>query len=227
MKDHNQSQCAICGIELSKRACRRADGLAPPFCPTRNHKNLQHKSFKEFEKPEIRRLAKESAIQEGEGYANREKSYWGLRPVKSRLEEIIEFSNRMNYRHLGLAFCVGLRSEAKALTMLLKDRGFQVSSAICKVGNIDKNLIDVRDDQKIVCNQPESMCNPVFQADIFNHEQTEFNILLGLCVGHDSLFFKYSKAPCTVFAVKDRLLGHNPLAAIYTLDSYYRALKSI
>jgi uncharacterized metal-binding protein len=69
------------------------------------------------------------------------------------------------------------------------------------------------------------MCNPVLQAMILNDEKTQFNILLGLCVGHDSLFFKYAQAPCTVLAVKDRLLGHNPLAAVYTLDSYYRALK--
>ena len=54
---------------------------------------------------------------------------------------------------------------------------------------------------------------------------TEFNILLGLCVGHDSLFLKYADAPCTVLAVKDRVTGHNPLAAVYTIDSYYRALK--
>ena len=50
---------------------------------------------------------------------------------------------------------------------------------------------------------------------------TQLNILLGLCVGHDSLFIKYSEAPVTVFAVKDRVLGHNPIAAIYTANSYY------
>jgi uncharacterized metal-binding protein len=48
---------------------------------------------------------------------------------------------------------------------------------------------------------------------------------MGLCVGHDSLFLKYSNALCTVLAAKDRLLGHNPLAAIYTIESYYRSLK--
>jgi len=69
------------------------------------------------------------------------------------------------------------------------------------------------------------MCNPIMQALILNDEKTDFNILLGLCVGHDSLFLKYSKALCTVFAVKDRLLGHNPMAAIYNIDSYYRDLK--
>lgn len=68
------------------------------------------------------------------------------------------------------------------------------------------------------------MCNPITQAYLLNEEKTEFNILLGLCVGHDSLFLKNAEAPCTVLAVKDRLLGHNPLAAIYTAESYYRAL---
>ncbi|MDP6393912.1 MAG: hypothetical protein QF466_00465 [Desulfobacterales bacterium] len=49
--------------------------------------------------------------------------------------------------------------------------------------------------------------------------------IMRIYCGHDSLFLRYSKAPCTVLAVKDRLLGHNPLAAIYNIDSYYRALK--
>ena len=69
------------------------------------------------------------------------------------------------------------------------------------------------------------MCNPIGQAMIMNEAKTQFNVVLGLCVGHDSLFFKYSEALCTVLAVKDRLLGHNPLAAIYTSDSYYKFLK--
>ena len=55
--------------------------------------------------------------------------------------------------------------------------------------------------------------------------RSQFNVLLGLCVGHDSLFFRYAEAPCTVLAVKDRLLGHNPLAAVYEYESYYRYLK--
>ena len=69
------------------------------------------------------------------------------------------------------------------------------------------------------------MCNPIYQAKILNKAKTEFNILLGLCVGHDSLFFKYAKAPTTVLAVKDRVTGHNPLAAIYLSHSYYRKIR--
>ena len=34
-------------------------------------------------------------------------------------------------------------------------------------------------------------------------------------MGHDSLFYKHSKAPVTTLVVKDRKLGHNPVAALY------------
>ena len=69
------------------------------------------------------------------------------------------------------------------------------------------------------------MCNPLLQAEVLNQEKTEFNVVLGLCVGHDSLFLKKSDALCTVLAAKDRVTGHNPLAALYTLHSYYQKLK--
>jgi len=55
-----------------------------------------------------------------------------------------------------------------------------------------------------------------------NKSKTDLNILLGLCVGHDSLFIKYSDAPITVLAVKDRVMGHNPLAAVYLSNGYYK-----
>ena len=68
----------------------------------------------------------------------------------------------------------------------------------------------------------EVMCNPIGQALLMNQEQTQFNILLGLCVGHDTLALKYLEAPVTVLAVKDRVAGHNPLAPIYVANSYYK-----
>ena len=68
------------------------------------------------------------------------------------------------------------------------------------------------------------MCNPIAQAEILNREGTDFNIAVGLCVGHDSLLFKYAKSLTTVLIAKDRVLGHNPAAALYTSSSYYRKL---
>ncbi len=59
------------------------------------------------------------------------------------------------------------------------------------------------------------MCNSVTQAKLLNKAKTDLNVLVGLCVGHDSLFIKFSKAPVTVLAAKDRVLAHNPLAALY------------
>ena len=115
--------------------------------------------------------------------------------------------------------------QASRARILLSDRGFVLISAICKVGRVPKEQIGIRDEQKISVGNFEAMCNPISQASILNEEKTDFNILLGLCVGHDSLFLKYAEAPCTVLAVKDRVFGHNPLAAIYNIDSYYRYLK--
>ena len=40
-------------------------------------------------------------------------------------------------------------------------------------------------------------------------------ILDGLCVGHDSLFFKYSEAFTTVLIARDSVLGHNRAIALY------------
>lgn len=45
---------------------------------------------------------------------------------------------------------------------------------------------------------------------VLNDLQTDLNIIVGLCIGHDILFTKYSEAPVTTFIVKDRVTGHNP-----------------
>lgn len=68
------------------------------------------------------------------------------------------------------------------------------------------------------------MCNPILQAKILNKEKTDLNIVTRLCVGHDRMFYKYSDALVITTVVKDRVLGHNPVAAIYQLDSYYKKL---
>ena len=111
-------------------------------------------------------------------------------------------------------FCVGLRREAAIVHKIFEGQGLEVISIVCKVGKVPKEALGLSDAQKVAPGSPESMCNPILQALIANHHQSQFNVLLGLCVGHDSLFFRYAEAPCTVLAVKDRLLGHNPLAAV-------------
>jgi len=96
---------------------------------------------------------------------------------------------------------------------------------LAEAGRTPKEMVGITDKDKIHRGTDEAMCNPIFQAKLLNQSKTELNILLGLCVGHDSLFFKHAEAPTTVLAVKDRVTGHNPLAAIYLSDSYFRKIK--
>jgi uncharacterized metal-binding protein len=217
--------CARCPFDTRQRLCQKEDGNSPPYCPTQNYKNAIERALMELKKPEVLEFARQASIQEGEGYANRELGYENVKPVKPRILETMEFAHRMNYKRLGLVFCIGLAKEAKVVEKLLSSSDFEVVSALCKLGREPKETIGIQDDQKIRIGCFESMCNPIAQAFVLNENKTEFNIVMGLCVGHDSLFLKYAEAPCTVLAAKDRLLGHNPLAAIYTIDSYYRSLK--
>jgi len=224
MKD-DLPNCARCSFKMIERLCKTEDGKAPPYCPTQNRQELFAQCQKEYEKPEVLEFVKQASIQEGEGYGQRELGYSHVKPIKPRIQEIIEFAQKMKYKRLGFVFCVGLRKEARVVEKLFSSNGFEVVSVVCKVGRVPKEKIGVRDDQKISIGHFEAMCNPVLQAFVLNEEKCEFNVIMGLCVGHDSLVFKYAEAPCTVLAAKDRLLGHNPLAAIYNIDSYYRSLK--
>lgn len=220
------SQCALCPFESARRVCRSEEGKAPPFCPTVNETETMGRCLEEYDESAVCAFALNSSIQEAEAYADRELGYDRARPARPRLAEIAAFARRMGYRKLGLAFCSGLRSEAKVVEQFYSAQGFEMVSVMCKAGGVPKERIGVRDEQKVAPGTYETMCNPVFQAEVMNREGTELNVVMGLCVGHDSLFFRYAKAPCTVFAVKDRVLGHNPLAAVYTLDGYYRYLKA-
>lgn len=64
------------------------------------------------------------------------------------------------------------------------------------------------------------------QARILNDAGCDLNVIVGLCVGHDTLFMRHAEAPVTYLVVKDRVLAHNPAAALYTKGSYYKRLLS-
>lgn len=193
--------CAYC----QKHSCHKNElENAPKNCPTQNEKEQLNKIKNKYQETENYNIAKASAEVVMDNYG-----------AKPRVKEIIDFCNKMGYKKLGLAFCVGLSREANIFNQILIKHGFTVESIICKIGNVNRQEIGIEN-----CNVP--MCNPIAQAEFLNNEKTEFNIVLGLCVGHDTLFFKYSKAPVTVLAVKDRALAHNPLGALYLADSYYK-----
>jgi len=219
------SKCAECGLESPERICMTPEGRGSKNCPTLLQKETLAEANQEYRENETYKFAQKASMQEADCYANRDQQPYVMQPSKTRMVEIYEFAEKMNYKRLGLAFCIGLAKEAQIVAQILRDRGFEVVSVLCKAGRTSKDMIGITDKDKIYRGTDEAMCNPIFQAKLLNRAQTELNILLGLCVGHDSLFFKHAQAPTTVLAVKDRVTGHNPLAAIYLSDSYYRKIK--
>lgn len=199
--------CDVC----TKYVCRTGNlEEAPLNCPCRELDNIEEVKKFYLEKENMN-LAHNSARVESEGYCK-----------QTRVEEIINFANKCGYKKLGLAFCVGLSKEAKIFASILRNHEFEVESLACKNGSVLKEFIGISNEEQVRPCTYEPMCNPIGQAKLLNQSGTQLNILLGLCVGHDSLFLKYSEAPVTVFAVKDRVLGHNPLAAIYMAEGYYK-----
>lgn len=200
----------------------------PSNCPTKTKAGVIKRALREYDAPEVREFARQASIQEAECYMNMPE---GLTTRYPRVEEVAQFAKKMGYKKLGVAFCEGLRGEAETLNTILENRGFDVVSVCCKVGGTPKETIGVKDEEKIITKfrgpgHWETMCSPITQAEILNDEGVEFNILVGLCVGHDSLFFKYAQAPVTVLVAKDRVFGHNPVAGLYLSSSvYYRKLR--
>lgn len=222
------SQCAACPFVKADRICKKEDketARHPATCATAGANDVLARALAEYDRdPEIARFARNAVAQEGSGYEEVPGLPGAVRPLKTRIQEVCEFCERMGYHHLGLAFCMGLSDEARILNKTLEARGFEVTSVICKVGGHPKETLGIAPQEKILPDRYETMCNPIAQALLLNDAGTEFNLLLGLCVGHDSLFLKYSQAMCTVIAVKDRLLGNNPLGAIYS--GYYKYLQT-
>jgi len=214
--------CAKCGS--IEKFCQVESGKGPIWCPTKKEKKMLKEALKKYDDPKFREFAKLASIQEGSCYINRDVKPFVMFPTKSRLEELIEFSHRMGYKKLGLAFCAGLTNEAFILSRILEGNRFEVVSVCCKVGRVPKERIGLKEEEKVKIGEFDAMCNPIMQAMILNRAKTDFNIMLGLCIGHDSLFLKFIDGLTTVFAVKDRITGHNPLAAIYTSHSYYKRM---
>ena len=203
-------KCAICNV----RACSLEPGTKPhpTFCAMSQENEALDAARAAYADPEIQRLALAAAQTEADRYPN-----------ETRLEETMSFARRIGAQHLGIANCAGLMHEARLLTEIFEENGFKVSSVCCKVGAIPKEEIGIKDEEKIRPGGWETLCSPIGQAKLLHEAGTDLNVMVGLCVGHDTLFFKHSEAPVTVLIAKDRVTGHNPAAALYTSHSYYRS----
>lgn len=199
--------CIDCGVTN----CNKMDKEYPDFCVTTHpNEEAMKEAMSCYEVEENQKIAIAAAEVEHEGYCR-----------LTRVEEIIEFAKKMEVKKIGIATCVGLIRESRMLARILRAHGFEVCGIACKAGVVPKAEIGIpKECEEIGIN----MCNPIHQAKYLNAEKTDLNVVVGLCVGHDSLFYKYSDAITTTAVTKDRVLGHNPVATLYTAESYYKKL---
>lgn len=197
----------------------------PGNCPSRMHDDIIQEAFARYRGDSAdARLAQVAAKVEGLGYqpspeSNDVNARW------TRVEDTIALAKLMGYRKIGIATCIGLLEETKQLCAILEAQGLEPQSVCCKAGSIDKLELGLSEHDKVRPGTFEPACNPIAQAEICNSIGTEMNIIVGLCVGHDMLFNKYSQAPVTTLVCKDRVTGHNPCAALYGQNFYYKRLQ--
>lgn len=203
--------CLSC-VDCHVYHCFYEDSKYPDFCLTTNMDSDTYKrAMDALNGPEDNRIAVAAAQVEYEGYGKR-----------TRVEEVIQFARKIGAKKLGIATCLGLIEESRTLAKILRTNGFEVYGVICKTGATLKTEIGIPKECEAV---GANMCNPVLQAELLNDAGTDLNLLMGLCVGHDSLFIKHSNALVTSVVTKDRVLAHNPVAALYQADFYYKRIK--
>lgn len=206
-----EATCSDCGVV----SCYRRDKNFPTFCLTAAADSNALSEVIETYRGDGEDALIARAAAEVEG------TYYGK---LTRVEEIIAFANRIGAKRIGIATCVGLIEETRIFVKVVEAHGLETYAVLCKVGSVDKTEIGIPDALKIMKGCHEAICNPIFQARILNEQKTDLNVIVGLCVGHDSLFMKHSDAPVTTLITKDRVLAHNPAAALYTAGFYYKRL---
>lgn len=226
-----QPSCSSCSTVWEKTGatnCWAEPGKGPAkpaYCPSDPHAEIIDESFAKYnDDNEDARLANVAARVEGLCYqpipgSDAVNARW------TRVEDMIALCKLMKYEKIGIATCVGLLDETNRLSEILTAQGLQPYSACCKAGSIDKLKLNLKEEDKVRPGTFEPACNPIAQAEILNAEGMEMNIIMGLCVGHDMLFNKYSDAPVTTLVVKDRVTGHNPATVLYGQNFYYKRLQ--
>ena len=209
--------CADCKVRVCGNAEYSHDTNYPAFCPTPGLQEGQVQGEVLAEAMELynegrnREIMIAAAEVESEGYC-----------VWPRVEEIMRFAEKLGAKKIGIATCVGLLNEASLFADILRARGFEPVGIGCKAGSQLKTSVGISE----ACTEiGPVMCNPILQAKKLEAEGTDLNVVVGLCVGHDSLFYKYSAAPATTLITKDRVTGHNPAGPLYTSKSYYKKLS--
>ena len=234
MSDESPVSCSKCAAVWQKCGttnCWSGDpATAPPrpsHCPSGTSEAVISESFARYtDNSDDARLAFNAARVEGLCYqplpgSDAVVARW------TRVEDTIALIKLMGWRRIGIATCIGLLAETESLAAILTAQGIEPLSVCCKSGSIDKLKLGLTEEDKVRPGTFEPACNPIAQAELCNRAGTDMNIIIGLCVGHDMLFNKYSQAPVTTLVCKDRVTGHNPAAVLYGQNFYYKRLQKI
>ncbi len=129
-----------------------------------------------------------------------------LNPKVDRVDEIIAYCKEAGIKKIGIANCISFNKQTERLKNVFRENGLEVESAHCKLGRVKFN--------ELLPGYKGTSCNPAGQAEFLDENDTELNIMLGLCLGHDMIFNSKSKAPVTPLVIKDRKHKHNPLESL-------------
>jgi uncharacterized metal-binding protein len=207
-KSKHTVTCNVC----SKQECwsGNREGI-PAYCQAHNYSDIIDKTKMEYSAPETIDIYKAASKVLSNGYGK-----W------PRIQEAVEFVKELKLNKIGFASCIALIPELRMTTELFAGVGLDVVCAACQIGTVSpeaRGVPELKDARGV-------SCNPIAQAEILNSEGTQLNFVLGLCLGHDILFNRYSKAPVSTLIVKDRVTGNSPAAALYGFHQHQNLLKN-
>ena len=210
MNIKNETNVACDGCNVI--ACERTDNVPPDFCPqakiTQDMHDLSMQLYNEQENHMIMECAARVSI----NTAN-----------STRVQDTLKFASYMGAHRIGIATCTAMLNETRTLANLLRRAGFEVYTIGCKLESNhaeDLGISALSENEEI--NNKCVICNPIMQALVLNEAECDINIMMGICVGHDALFAKYSKAPVTTLTTKDFMAANNPCSVLYTANSVYK-----
>lgn len=127
-----------------------------------------------------------------------------------RISVIKDLAQQTGAKTIGIAHCFMFKSEAQAISKYLS-KFFKVYTVDCKYGSLKRG--------ELFGQGGGVLCNPAGQANYLNSKDCDINISLALCVGHDMIFNKKSKAYVTTLFSKDFSNGNDMNAAVRSISN--------
>lgn len=173
---------------------RRPDAV-PPTCPARLHQDVMD---------EARRLCRDAGTDAGRLWRAFGRLIGTGGAAKSRVEHVVDFARSLGEGRIGIASCLRYIEDARFLRRLLRSEGFDAPVVLCKVGGWGVEDVGVDKDTDWI------VCNPTGQALILNKLGCGVQMTLGLCMGHEMIFNKYSSGYVTNLYVKEKISEERP-----------------